>query len=71
MCRFDSADLEVDYSESEHFDDYFARQFKSYDETIVAYRCGGHIPTRYNFNKAKRKLNKKNPSNDGLRFVAA
>lgn len=60
MKKFDeTAVAEREYPESPFFGNNFARQFKSYDETIVAYRCGGHIPTRYNFNKAKRKLNKK------------
>ena len=71
MCRFDSADLEVDYSESEHFDDYFARNFKSWNQLVDCYRLGGgHIPSRHHFDKAKNKL-KKNPPSDGLTSAAA
>ena len=39
--------------------EYFASQFNTYDETIISYRCGGYIPSRQDFDRAK--LNNKNP----------
>ena len=59
MKKFDdSAVAEREYPESPYVANNFARQFKSYDETIIAYRCGGHIPSRQDFDRAKRR-NKK------------
>ena len=60
MKKFDnSAVAEREYPESPYFANNFARQFKSYDETIQSYRLGGgHIPSHHNFNRAKRR-NKK------------
>ena len=59
MKNDDSAVAEREYPESLYFANNFARQFKSYDENIQSYRLsGGHIPSRKNFNRAKRR-NKK------------
>ena len=61
MKKFDdSAVAEREYPESPYFANNFALQFKSYDETIIAYRCGGHIPTRHNFTRAKLFLKTQN-----------
>ena len=60
MKNDDSAVAEREYPESPYFANNFARQFKSYDETIIAYRCGGHIPTRQDFNRAKLFLKTQN-----------
>lgn len=50
---------DVDYSPTEFFPEYFAQCFKSWDDNVTAYRLiGGHIPSRHDFDRAKRK-NKK------------
>ena len=38
--------------------EYFAKQFTTYDEVIQAYRGGGHIPSRQDFDRANLIIKK-------------